>query len=227
MHGAHGALQGINRVGLRPTGRDESTPLRGVGHPHYAAAVPFPTVFPVLCTERLVLRELTAGDAPALFVIHSDAETMRYWSSPPMTEIGQAEALVEGELRGVEEQASLAWGVTRRGEESVIGKVVLLAIDLDSRRAEIGYILDRAHWGHGYNNEALTRVVEFAFDDLGLNRIEAEFDPRNAASAKAVRRLGFVEEGLLRERWIVAGEVSDSLMAGLLRSEWEARSAAQ
>ena len=65
-------------------------------------------------------------------------------------------------------------------------------------------------------------VLEYSFGELGLNRLEADLDPLNAASVKAVARLGFVEEGLLRERWLVSGQVSDSLIAGLLRADWVA-----
>lgn len=89
-----------------------------------------------------------------------------------------------------------------------------------NRRAEIGYALARAHWGHGYMGEALQALPGFAFTDLDLHRLEADIDPRNAASAAALARLGFIQEGLLRERWIVAGEISDSALYGLLRRDW-------
>ena len=65
------------------------------------------------------------------------------------------------------------------------------------------------------------------FIELSLNRVEADIDPRNAASAKTLERLGFVKEGFLRERWVVDGEVSDSGIYGLLRRDWLARAEAQ
>ena len=71
-----------------------------------------------------------------------------------------------------------------------------------------------------YMNEALLRLLEFGFTELDLNRVEGDVDPRNVASAKSLERLGFKREGLLRERWIVGGEVSDTALYGLLRSEW-------
>lgn len=182
----------------------------------------FPSEFPVLETERLVLRQLEPRDAPALFEMMSDRDTMRYAETAPMAEVAQAEALISRHTEGFAAGKSIRWGLTLHEKDRVIGTCSLFQIDLDCRRAEIGYILRRDHWGHGYNNEAALEVIKYAFAGLDLNRIEAELDPRNAASVKAVRRLGFVEEGLLRERWIVSGEVSDSLMAGLLRSDWDA-----
>ena len=71
-------------------------------------------------------------------------------------------------------------------------------------------------------HEALSAVVEHAFGALALHRLEADVDPRNAASLRTLERLGFRQEGLLRERWIVADEVSDTAFFGLLASDWRA-----
>lgn len=76
----------------------------------------------------------------------------------------------------------------------------------------------RDAWGQGYACEAVGRLVDFGFGTLALNRIEADIDPRNAASARLLERLGFRFEGRLAERWIVAGEVTDSAIYGLLAS---------
>ncbi len=70
-------------------------------------------------------------------------------------------------------------------------------------------------------NEALRTLVDHAFTTLDLNRLEADIDPRNLASAKTLERLGFQQEGLLRERWIVGDEISDTAFDGLLRREWK------
>jgi RimJ/RimL family protein N-acetyltransferase len=71
-------------------------------------------------------------------------------------------------------------------------------------------------------HEALQTLLDFGFGVMNLNRVEADIDPRNGASARSLLRLGFRLEGHLRERWIVAGEVSDSALYGLLRAEWRA-----
>ncbi len=77
-----------------------------------------------------------------------------------------------------------------------------------------------AAWGQGFAQEALHAVLDYAFGPLHLHRVETDIDPRNTASVRVVTRLGFRQEGLLRERWIVDGETSDSLMMGLLAHEW-------
>ena len=71
-------------------------------------------------------------------------------------------------------------------------------------------------------HEALQRLVRYAFEELDLHRLEADIDPRNEASERTLLRLGFVKEGYMRERWIVADVVSDSAVFGLLRREWTA-----
>ena len=72
---------------------------------------------------------------------------------------------------------------------------------------------------------SVTEKIGYGFGDLALNRVEADIDPRNTASARSLERLGFRREGYLRERWIVADEVSDSILYGLLQREWLARQA--
>jgi len=71
-------------------------------------------------------------------------------------------------------------------------------------------------------NEALHALIRYGFKELGLNRIEADIDPRNTRSARSLETLGFKTEGLLRQRWIVGEEVSDSALYGLLQEEWAA-----
>ena len=70
--------------------------------------------------------------------------------------------------------------------------------------------------------ETLTAVFNYAFDELNFHRIEADVDPRNAASIRALERLGFQREGYMRERWHVNGEIQDAVFFGLLKPDWEA-----
>jgi RimJ/RimL family protein N-acetyltransferase len=105
----------------------------------------------------------------------------------------------------------------------LIGQAALHHFDGQNRRCEVGYALGRAHWGKGYIGEALAAMLGHGFAELHLNRVEADIDPRNPASAKALVRLGFRHEGLLRERWIVNGEICDTAFYGLLKRDWDAR----
>jgi [ribosomal protein S5]-alanine N-acetyltransferase len=179
---------------------------------------PFPDL--PLHSERLILRVLTDFDLQAIFSIRSDPEVMRYWSSPPITELAQAQAAITASQKEFETGEFLQLGIERKLDQALIGTCTLFDFHGTSQRAEIGYALGRPFWSQGYMNEALKRLIQYAFDELSLHRIEADIDPRNTASAKTLERLGFLKEGHLRERWIVGNEVSDSDIYGLLRSEW-------
>ncbi len=173
-----------------------------------------------ITTERLWLRPLAADDGAALFAMMSDRETMRYWSSPPWTAVSQAEEFLSKAQARLPSETEVLFGIETLLTGELVGTCTLFAIISESRRAEIGYLLDRRLWGQGFMREAATALLSFGFGALGLHRVEADIDPRNVNSARMLERLGFVREGLLRERWIVSGEISDSAIYGLLASEW-------
>lgn len=177
-----------------------------------------------LLTPRLRLRPVQARDAADLFAIFSDPQTMRYWSSAPWTALDQAHAMIAGDTAALASGEALRLGLERLDDGRVIGVCALFNLSGQNRRAEIGYALARDVWGQGWMDEALRALVAQAFGPWGLHRLEADIDPRNTASARSLQRLGFQEEGRLRERWIVAGEVSDSGLWGLLARDWAARS---
>lgn len=175
-----------------------------------------------LATPRLLLRPLQASDAPALFALHSDAELMRHWSTPPWTDSAQADRLIADSAADLAAGQAMRLGLQRRDDGRLVGTCSLFALQRTSRRAEIGYLLARDSQGTGLMHEALQALIAWSFNVLDLNRLEADIDPRNRASAHVLGRLGFQLEGALRERWIVAGEVSDSALYGLLRRNWAA-----
>jgi len=176
---------------------------------------------PILEAGRVRLRALSDQDIDALFTIFSNPEVMRYWSFTPLIDRDAAGALLNSTREGFERRWLMKWGVALRDSDEVIGTVTLINLDFTHLRAEIGYALGRAFWGKGYIQEALRLLIEYAFQQLELHRIEADVDPRNAASIRTLERLGFKREGFLRERWQVGGEIQDALFYGLLRPEWE------
>ena len=91
--------------------------------------------------------------------------------------------------------------IVDRAAAVAIGTCLLFRFDEGSERAELGYVLGRAHWGRGLMREALGGLLDRAFTTMGLRRIEAEVDVRNASSSRLLARLGFTREGVLRQRW--------------------------
>lgn len=180
-----------------------------------------------LVTPRLVLRQHVPGDAAALFAMHSDPQVMRYWSTPPWTSPETAVEALERHRRKVAAGEYVQLAISLAGDDSLLGTCTLFSFYAQCRRAELGYALARPAWGKGYMHEALTALLDFGFGELGLHRVEADADPRNTHSTRSLERLGFTREGLLRERWIVGDEVSDTAFYGLLAREWRARRSAE
>lgn len=172
---------------------------------------------PTLTTERLMLRQLREEDAEALFPVLSDPEVMLWWSSGPHRSLAETEEYARG--NAAEGQGFICWAITA-GDDVALGWVIL--IDGKPAVKEIGYILHRDQWRGGIAREAVARVIEYGFAELGLRRIFADTDPENAGSIALLERLGFQREGHLREEWETHIGVRDSLIFGLLRSEWQA-----
>lgn len=170
-----------------------------------------------LVTERLDLRPIKPEDASAFFAIFSDEETVRYWSDVPIKSMQQAEKLIEREFELQQRDDCHSWAIERRDTSECIGKFTLFNYSEQNLRAELGYILHRQHWGSGYMSEVMATVIELAFTDFKLHRIEADTDPQNLASLALLNKFGFEREGLFKDRWLIDGRWHDSVMLGLIR----------
>jgi len=163
---------------------------------------------------------LTPVDVPALFEIFGDPLVCRYWSRPPLRGLAEAADLLGEITRCFAERSLFQWGVADVFDDRVIGTCTLSSLSARHRRAEVGFALARAAWGKGYMAEALTALIGFAFETLGLHRLEADVDPRNLPSIRLLEGAGFRREGFLRERYHLNGEIQDALFYGLLRREY-------
>jgi RimJ/RimL family protein N-acetyltransferase len=181
---------------------------------------PFPPE-PTLRGARVALRALRDGDADDLYALHSDPRVMRYWSSEPWTRREQATAHLAMRRRdsGDTPARSLSWAAAAIDTDRLVGTVSLFALRREHRCAELGYALASDRWGRGLAGEMLDLALAHAFGALDLERLEADVDPRNERSCRLLERLGFRREGLLRARWRVGGEVTDSAIYGLLRTD--------
>ena len=180
---------------------------------------------PALAGERIVLRPLRNDDLDDLFAIYSDREVMRFWSSPAHKSREQTGQLLRDIADGFHSRRLFEWGIVDRSEDRVLGTATLFRVDPEHRRAEIGYALARSAWGRGLATEALSILIRFAFEELHLHRLEADADPRNERSLRALARQGFRREGTQLERYWLAGEIQDGALLGLLHHEWPPREA--
>jgi len=153
----------------------------------------------IITTQRLTLRRFRAEDAAAFHAILSDAEAMRYWSTPPHLSLAETERWIARTIEAVGSGKADDFVVTHAGE--VVGKAGLWSGN------ELGMIFASGVWGRGYASEAVSAVIARAFA-RGLGSIKADVDPRNAKSLRLLRKLGFVETGsaectlLIGEEWV-------------------------
>ncbi|WP_432171825.1 GNAT family N-acetyltransferase [Streptomyces sp. 1222.5] len=138
---------------------------------------------PELRTARLRLRPFADADAAPLYALHSSAHVLRYWDSPPWTETTRAQRFI-ATCRTIEEEGTGArMAVDRVRDGAFIGWCGLSNWNPDFRSASLGYVFDATAWGQGYATETAHAVLRWAFDTLDLNRVQAETDTRNVASA--------------------------------------------
>ena len=182
--------------------------------------MPFPT--PTLQTARLLLRPFAESDSDAIYALQSNARVLRYWNSPPWTERSRADAFIAACRKMEEDESGARFAIETRDEDAFVGWCSMFRWNPVYRSLVIGYCFGEPAWGKGYATEAVRAMLQWAYGALDLNRVEAELDTRNAASARVLEKLGFEREGLRREDCIVSGEVSDAWIYGLLRRDWKA-----
>jgi len=175
---------------------------------------------PTLHTAELRLRPVADADAEALFALHSSALVLRYWDSPPWEDRARADRFIAASRQLAEKGTGARLAIDRVSDAAFIGWCGLTRWDPDHRSAALTYILRDSAWGNGYATAAAGALLQWAFDTLDLNRVQAEVDTRNVASARVLEKLGFVKEGTLREDCVVNGEVSDSWVYWLIRRDW-------
>ena len=183
--------------------------------------MPFSPDYPVT-TERLLLRPITPDDVDAMHAYQSRPDSVRYVPYEPRTREQVAEVIASGRYAATMAEAPghAHMAVVLRSTGELIGDLVLMWHSEQHRAGEVGYIFNPAHAGHGYATEATRALVGLGFAQLGLHRIVARLDARNAASAAVARRLGMRQEAHLRESEWFKGEWTDELIFAVLASEW-------
>ena len=174
----------------------------------------------VLRTERLIVRTIEASDLGAMSVINADAAVTRFLLHPAWT----APEQVQNWWRRVGIRSACGQAIQliiTLADGEVIGTCALFEIDPNQQSAVIGYQLAQAYWGLGMMREALLATLAMGFEKIGLRRIAARVDYRNSSSVGLLLRLGFLQEGLLREHAWVKGALTDLVLLGLLRRQWD------
>jgi [ribosomal protein S5]-alanine N-acetyltransferase len=180
--------------------------------------------FPELCTDRLVLREVTLEHAEDVFGFRGDYEVTKYNCGDAYVSAEQVKKLISSQIEDFAGKLSVRWGISLRQEGSrtgpVMGMVGFNYWDRTDHRASIGLELHQSLWGQGIMTEALEAVLRFMFERMGLNRVEASASVYNDKCIVMLKKMGFVQEGLQREQYYEKGEYHDLVLMALLRRDW-------
>ena len=181
------------------------------------------TYMPDLMTPRLRLRRLTMRDAQDIFRYSRDPEVARHVLWDAHRSIGDSRAYLRYMLRRYRGHEPASWGIEHLDSGRIIGTIGFMWIQEDNNAAEVGYSLARDFWGKGYMTEALRAVIQYGFDGLNLNRIEAQHETTNPASGAVMRKCGMLHEGTLRGRLYNKGRYVDVQLYAILRQDYAAK----
>lgn len=175
--------------------------------------------FPVLTTERLILKRIVASDVSDLFIIRSNKETMRFIPRPVAKTVDDAKAVIDLIDAGIISNERINWGMYPKDSNKLIGIVGYPNIDTSNARAEVGYVLNSEFHKKGLMKEALEAVINYGFESLKFNCIEAIVNPENISSVRVMEKANFVKEGLLRDFTFHNEKYSDALIFSKLKRE--------
>ena len=172
--------------------------------------------FPVLSTDRLILRQITFSDASDFFAMRSNKEIMRYIPRPIAKEVNDVISLIESMNNGITNNELINWGIALKTDNKIIGSIGYFRMALESDRAEIGYLLHANLHGRGIMTEAIKTIITYGFNVMKLHSIEAVIDPRNKASEKLLQKNGFLKEAHFKENFFYEGEYLDSVYYSII-----------
>ena len=174
---------------------------------------------PVLSGSRVTLRELRTSDASSLLAMLTTEEVSRFISPPPTTVEG-FERFIAWTLRQRSAGAYVCFAVTVTGSDTAVGIFQIRGLERSLEAAEWGFAIGSAYWGTGVFKEGAELVVDFAFDTVGIHRLEARAAVRNGRGNGALRKIGAVQEGILRQSFLRNGEYLDQALWSILAEEW-------
>jgi len=173
--------------------------------------------FPVLETERLVLRELIGSDTEDLFAYYGDPSIKDYVSYSAFKSIDIARDEIGRIAEGFKAHKFVEFGVARKSDNRIVGVCTLHHISPDHHRMELGYGLARAYWGFGYMTEAVREVIRYAFEEMGIHRIEAECETGNIRSCRVAERCGMTLEVTRQDNEINKGRFVSNHVYAIIR----------
>lgn len=174
--------------------------------------------FPIIETERLILRKLTLMDAEDMFSMRSNPIAMKYIPRPIAQKVEDAIELISFINERIEKGEGINWVITLKGEDKCIGLIGYYRTKFEHHRSEIGYMVHPAYHRRGIAYEALVAATEYDFNEMNLHSIEAVINPINIGSAKVLEKANYVKEAYFKENEFYMGKFIDTVYYSKLKS---------
>jgi ribosomal-protein-alanine N-acetyltransferase len=175
---------------------------------------------PILETKRLVLRQIEESDAEGLHGAFGNAEAMRFWDFPICRDVAETATRIQ-QSRAIDASWHGMWAIMVRAG-GFAGMINYHRRETWNQRLELGVILTPLYWRLGIMSEAMRSVLQHCFSNMETHRVEATIAPEDFGSRVFLTKLGFTQEGLLRDWRCVGGQFRSVLMFSLLKNEWQA-----
>ncbi|WP_232771674.1 GNAT family N-acetyltransferase [Tenacibaculum sp. Bg11-29] len=180
--------------------------------------------FPELESERLLFKEYRKEDAASLLYIRSHPKVSKYMDSEILKTVEDSEKRIHNMQQIFKEQNGITWAIRDKETNTLIGDFGVWKLDRQNSRGEIGYVLNPDYWGKGYMKESMISLINFAFNILNLHSLEANINPKNENSKKALLKFNFKQEAYFRENYYFDGKFLDSEIYSLLESDMQLNS---
>jgi ribosomal-protein-alanine N-acetyltransferase len=174
--------------------------------------------FPVLETNRVLLRRIEETDAEEIFQIRSDERIMQFIDRPRAKSIEDARALISRITDDTNKSQGITWAITLKENIKLLGTIGFWRITVEHFRAEIGYMLNFDYQGKGILSEAMPAILQYGFETIGLHSVEAQVKPGNNASIKLLEKNGFVREAYFNENYFFDGKFLDTVVYSVLKN---------
>lgn len=176
---------------------------------------------PRIETDRLILRPLKMADARDMYDYARDPEVSRHVLWDAHKSIWDSRRFLLFARSQYRKGFPGSFGMELKEGGRMIGTIGFMWVNPDFKSAEVGYSLSRDYWNKGLMTEALQAVLRFGFEELKLNRIEAQHDTENPASGKVMAHCGMQYEGIMRQRVMNKGCYRDVAVYAILKSDWQ------
>ena len=174
---------------------------------------------PDIETERLLLRRMTMKDAQDVFEYSRDPEVARHVLWTAQKHISEAKDYLRYMMKRYRDDLPSSWGIIDKASGRLVGTIGYMAYSEENASVEVGYSLARRLWGKGMMTEALRAVIDYTFEAMDINRIEAQHEIENPSSGRVMEKCGMMKEGILRKRLYNKGEFKDVALYSILRQD--------